>query len=244
MRLEKGYRILLIIVFGLITLLVFYSMYKMINLDRSVNQVKEKINYVNDKEKQLDYNQLISDYKKKYNNEDIVGILEIVNEEKKIPIVQTSDNDFYLNHDLDKKSSDKGSIFLDYRVDINSSKKLLVYGHSSENIYTDFNFLQEFYDKEYYDTHKYLEITTNTIKKKYEIFSVYTEIEDFSYMQTDFNNDLDYLNHINELKNNSIYDTNVKLSEKDEILIIQTCSMNSDYSKYKDKYLLIISRRV
>jgi len=205
---------------------------------------KEKINDVAEEKEVIDYSKIINDLEKEYNNEDIVGILEFSNEKMKFPIVQGNDNEFYLTHDLDKKYSDKGSVFLDYRVDINSSKKLLVYGHSSENIYTDLNFLQDFYDKDYYEKHKYVEITTDKMKKKYEIFSVYTEVRDFSYMHTDYESNLAYLSHINELKNNSIYSTNVELDENDEILIVQTCSMNSDYSKYQDKYLLIISRRV
>lgn len=242
--LDKRYRIVLIIVLSSILILLCYFTIKsqQSNLTKPVNNT-EKVNN-KDNKKSINYDAIINDLKNKYNNEDVVGILEIMNDGNKMPIAQTTNNDYYLNHGLDKKVNDKGSIFLDYRVDIDSSKKLLVYGHSSNNIYTEFNFLQEFYDKEYYDTHRYLEITTNTTKKRYEIFSVYTETEDFSYMQTDFENESVYFSHLNELKNNSIYDTDIELSETDEILIIQTCSMHSDYAKYQNKYLLIISRRV
>lgn len=241
---NRKYTIVLIIVFSSILILLCYFVIRnqQANLTKPVNNTEKIIN--KDKKETINYNAIINKLKIKYNNEDIVGILEIMNDGNKMPIAQTTNNDYYLNHGLDKKVSDKGSIFLDYRVDINTSKKLLVYGHSSNNIYTEFNFLQKFYDKNYYDNHRYLEITTNTTKKKYEIFSVYTETENFSYMQTDFENETVYFSHLNELKNNSIYDTNVELSKNDEILIIQTCSMHSDYAKYQNKYLLIISRRV
>lgn len=242
--LNKKYKLPLIIVSTFILLLLCYFTIErqQSNFTKTVNN-SEKVNN-KDNKKSINYDEIIKDLKNKYSNEDIIGILEVINEDKKLPIAQTTNNDYYLNHGLDKKANDEGSIFLDYRVDIDSSKKLLVYGHSSNNIYTEFNFLQEFYDKEYYDTHKYLEITTSTTKKKYEIFSVYTETEDFSYMQTDFENESVYFSHLNKLKNNSIYDTNIELSATDEILIIQTCSMHSDYAKYQNKYLLIISRRV
>ncbi len=137
-----------------------------------------------------------------------------------------------------------GSIYLDYRVDIDSSKKLLIYGHNSSNIDMPFKILEEFYDKDYYDKHKYIEITTSMTKKKYEIFSVYVETSDFSYMNINFASDEAYFNHLQKLKSKSMYETGVEVSSDDEILILQTCSEHPDYRNYAKKYLLIILRRV
>ena len=107
-----------------------------------------------------------------------------------------------------------------------------------------FKILEEFYDKDYYDNHKYVWITTSTMRKKYEIFSVYVETKDFSYMNVNFASDKDYLEHITKLKEKSMYDTGVEVSSEDEVLILQTCSTHKDYSNYQKKYLLIILRRV
>ena len=107
-----------------------------------------------------------------------------------------------------------------------------------------FKILEEFYDKDYYDNHKYVEITTSRIKKKYEIFSVYVETSDFSYMDITFENDDEFLKHIENLKSKSMYDTGVTLDNDDEILILQTCSEHPEYHNYQKKYLLIILRRV
>ena len=244
MRLNRKFIIILFIILGVFLFLFLNLGNKNNYLDVKFTDESKNIEKNDNIEKQINYNKEINDEKEEYSNEDVVGILKFENINKKISVVQTSDNDFYLNHDLNKNPSDKGSVFLDYRVNIDSSKKLLIYGHSSENIYTDFNFLQNYYDRDYYDNHKYLEIITSTMKKKYEIFSIYTEVDDFSYMQTDFKSELEYVSHINELKNNSIYQTEVELSHDDEILIIQTCSMDKNYDKYRDKYLIIISRRV
>ena len=112
------------------------------------------------------------------------------------------------------------------------------------NIDMPFKILEEFYDKDYYDNHKYVWITTSTTKKKYEIFSVYVETKDFSYMNVNFASDKVYLEHITKLKEKSMYDTGVEVSSKDEVLILQTCSTHKDYSNYQKKYLLIILRRV
>lgn len=192
----------------------------------------------------INYEEVINKLRNEYNNEDIKGILEIDNTDYIVPVLQSTDNDYYLNHDAYGNRNGMGAIYLDFRVDIDTSRKLLIYGHNSSNIDMPFKILEEFYDKDYYDNHKYMWITTSTVKKKYEVFSVYVETEDYSYMNVNFVDDEDYLNHITKLKEKSMYDTDIELSSDDEILILQTCSTHKDYSNYQKKYLLIILRRV
>lgn len=190
------------------------------------------------------YKNIIKDAREKYNNNDVVGILQIDNTDYIVPIMQGLDNDYYLKHTPYGNESSIGSIYLDYRLDIDYSKKLLIYGHNSSDIDMPFKILEEFYDRDYYDNHRYVEITTGKMKKKYEIFSVFVETSDFSYMDITFENDDEYLEHINNLKDKSMYDTGVTLSKDDETLILQTCSEHPDYRNYRKKYLLIVLRRM
>ena len=192
----------------------------------------------------INYSEIITKVRDEYNNDDIKGILEIENADYIVPVLQGKDNDYYLNHDAYGKHNYMGSIYVDYRVNIDSSKKLLIYGHNSSNIDMPFKILEEFYDKDYYDNHKYVDLTTSTTKKRYEIFSVYVEPTDYSYMNINFNNDDEYFDHLKKLKSKSMYDTGINISKDDEILILQTCSTNKDYRNYQKKYLLIILRRV
>lgn len=186
----------------------------------------------------------INNLKSEYNNSDVIGTINFPSSKKTAPIMQTTNNDYYLNHTPDKKENYAGSIFLDYRLDIENSKKLLIYGHSSSYEELPFNFLQNYHNKDYFKNNQYIEIKNEKITKRYKIFSVYVETKDFSYMETDFANDDEYLSHLESLKNKSIYKTKTKLSKEDEILILQTCSTHKDYKNYENKYLLIISRRV
>lgn len=207
----------------------------------NINEVNSEVS-VNKNIEEIDYNKTINNLKNEYNNDDIVGILKI-DEELEVPLLQTSNNEYYLNHTIDNKESIYGAIFLDYRTDIDS-KKLLIYGHSSIKTDIPFNTLENYYDKEYYNNHKYISLTTKKGEKIYEIFSVYVETSDFSYMNINFIDDEDYYKHINNLKDKSLYDTSIELNEDDEILILQTCSTHQDYKNYDKKYLLIISRRI
>lgn len=240
---DKKKRIILVIVCVFILFIVLISLFFIDNRnnDYELDMEIERNDNVNNP---IDYNEIIKSLRDHYNNDDVVGILEINNTDYSVPIMQGDDNSYYLDHTPDGEYNQLGSIYLDYRVDIDSSKKLLVYGHNSKNIDMPFNILEEYYDKDYYDSHKYIEITTSTTKKKYEIFSVHVETSDFSYMNIKFKTDKDYLNHIKRLKTRSMYDTLVEVTSSDEILILQTCSEHPYYKNYEDKFLLVIAKRV
>lgn len=180
-----------------------------------------------------------------YGNADIKGIISIEGiNDFSYPIVQAQDNDYYLNHNYYKKYDAYGSIYADYRVDLDSSQKVLIFGHSSTKRNVPFNRLENYYDEDYYQEYKYITLETETNIYRYEIFSVYVETSDFTYMNMNFNSKEDWYLHILGLQKKSLYATDVELNEDDEILIMQTCSTNSNYSDYSKKYLLIVSRRV
>ena len=187
---------------------------------------------------------LVSEIKKTYKNNEIVGILEIPNEDYKAVITQSSDNKKYLNHDEYGNKNKIGNPFLDYRVNINDSNKILIYGHNSRYVDMPFKVLENYYDYDYFKNHKYILIKTEEKTFKYEIFSVYVETSDWDYMKIDFKNEDEWQSHLNKLKNNSIYDTEVEVSGEDKILVLQTCSTKKEYRSLAKKFLLVISRRV
>lgn len=240
---NKKKRIISIIICICMLIFLVFSLFFIDNNTNDYN-LELDIQQNNNVNNPINYKEIIDELKAQYNNDDVVGILEINNTDYVVPIMQSEDNEYYLDHTPDGKSNFMGSIYLDYRVNIDSSKKLLIYGHNSSRVEMPFAILEEFYDKDYYDNHKYIEITTSTTKKKYEIFSVHVETSDFTYMNINFENDEEYLNHLQILKSRSIYDTGVEVTKDDEVLILQTCSTHSDYRNYKKKYLLIILRRV
>lgn len=61
-------------------------------------------------------------------NSDIVGWIEIDGTNINYPILQTTDNDYYLNHNYKKEKASTGSLFLDKDYDFSiPSSNLLVY---------------------------------------------------------------------------------------------------------------------
>lgn len=237
-------KIYIFITIGLCLISLFFTINTIYFDKESKSIMFSNKEYYLDEERKIDYEKIINNLKSKYNNEDIIGILEFLSSEKSFPIVKTSDNNYYLTHNIKKEENRKGAIFLDYRLDIENDKKLIIYGHSSSSLRMPFNFLKNYYNENYLNKNKYIDIVTKVGRKRYEIFSVYVEVLDFSYMKIDFESDKEYLFHIENLKNKSIYDIDTSLKKEDEILILQTCSFDEVYENYKNKYLLIIGRRI
>ena len=187
---------------------------------------------------------IVKDLREKYSNNEIVGLLEIPNTDFKKVVTKGSDNKKYLRTNAYGKSDIEGNPFLDYRVDINDSQKLLIYGHNAKDLDAPFKYLESYENYDFFKEHQYITIITDKKKETYQVFSVHVETSDWGYMKIDFKSKDDWLNHLTQFKNRSMYDTGVQVTKDDSILILQTCSKNDHYKNFNKKYLLIISRRV
>ena len=160
-------------------------------------------------------------YKLKYKNEDIIGSLEIEDTKINTLLVQYSDNEYYLSHSIEKKKNNVGSIFVDYRVNLDS-KQVNIYGHNSNYYDVMFKDLEKYTKKSYYEKHKYIKLWDGTNYSIYEIFSVQILTSNFEYFNV---NPKDWQKHMDEL-NKSIYNTGLKATKDDKILSLQTCYYN------------------
>lgn len=218
-------------------------------IDIDFPEIVKKDDKVNDEESEKDKVEVIEkDYisvknNKIYKNKNYVGNLRISGTDFKEPIYQASDNDYYLTHDGRGNKKSSGATYMDYRVN-KSSNKILIYGHNNNSLSLPFSILENYNDKDYYNTHKYLVLDIDGKEYTYEIFSVYIETGNWDYMKVNFSSKAKWYSHLRDLKNRSMYDTGVDISSDDDILILQTCSKNKDYKKYKYKYMLVIAKKV
>lgn len=168
-------------------------------------------------------------YKKEYSNEEIVAKLKVSNLFN-ILITQSKDNEYYLNHSINKKSDKKGTEFMDYRVNI-ESRQINIYGHNSKTYDIPFRKLELFLDKNYFDENKYLILEDDTHKFTYQILLIKEITSDFEHMKVDINSK-NIVNHINKLKENSIHSRELEYNSNSDIIILQTCSYNKENSFY------------
>ena len=236
----------------IVGLLLCLFVFVFIHFNKQDN-IGEQVVYIPSEEQELEevvqeevnYQELIKSLQEENNNKDIKAILRIPGTDFTSIVPQGDDNNYYLRRLPNKKYSRLGSTYLDSRVNIETSNKLLIYGHNSSKYSMPFEILENFYDEKFRNNHKYIELVTENGVKTYEIFSIYVEVKDYAYYQKmEFDSKDDFFNHIKRMQDKSMYDMNVPINKDDKILILQTCSTHKDYQKYKKKYLLIISKGV
>lgn len=161
-------------------------------------------------------------------NEDVVGWIKIDDTKIDYPILHSADNQEYLTEDFNREKSDGGSIFMDYRNDIDAlGQNTIVYGHRMKDG-SMFQHLTKFLDKDFYDEHPTFDVETVNGSYEAEIFAVYNTTTDFYYIQTDFEDEADFEGLIDEAKHKSEYETDVDINANDDIITLSTCDYELD----------------
>lgn len=180
----------------------------------------------------------ITNAKDSYGNEDIIGNITVSGTDIDEYIVQTTDNNYYLNHNLKKEYDISGAVFMDYRNSVDD-KKILIFGHNARKLDTvPFHDLEKYLDESFYRENKYVDLKFNE-DTKWLIFSVMiVKKGNNTHMKLEFD-DNSWLEHLNYLKSNSIYDTGVDVSFDDRIVVIQTCNYHPE-----NTYILICAKKI
>ena len=168
---------------------------------------------------EIDFNSLLA------TNSDIMLWMMVDGTSINYPIVQTSDNDYYLNHDIEKSPKASGWPFMDYRNSKDlSSDNTILYGHNLLNKTAFGSVSNIFTDNWFNKSNHYIIIRTPDKKQVYEIFSCYYIEPEVYYLQTDFYTDTERLEFYNRIKSRSNYNFNVELSANDKIITLSTCT--------------------
>ena len=145
------------------------------------------------------------------------------------PVVQGSDNDFYLNHDFNKNYLPAGSIFLDYRNDFKTDSNNVIYGHHMRNS-TMFGQMEKFKDKEFFENNKIITLKTDDDTYEYEIFAIGVYDADFAYNDVGFTDEEDFNKFLNKILSKSMHSRDI-VSSKDQIITLSTCSYEYDNAR-------------
>ena len=237
------YKLILVIIAIISIITIYNTYYKETKTDDILSDIKVDETQITETktEKMLQLEEL-----KKENN-DIVAWLEIPNTKINYPVLQTSDNEYYMKHNYKKEKSGDGSIFLDkdYNWDTPSSN-LLIYGHNNKNG-NMFQDLLKYEDENYYTEHPTIQFTTVNEDCTYEIIAVFKSRVYYKSEQNVFRyyyfinaeNEEEYNNYVEESKKASLYDTGKTAEYGDQLLTLSTC----EYSQ-EDGRFVIVARKV
>ena len=180
-------------------------------------------------------------------NADIIGWLEIENTNMNYPVLQGTDNRYYMTHNYKKEKSKNGSIFLDANYNWNiPSNNLLIYGHNLGNGMM-FQELLKYEKESFYQEHPVIRFTTAEEDTEYEIISafksrVYYKSEKNVFRYYFFLNsesEEEYNQFVKNAKNSSLYPIDATANYGDQLITLSTCSYY-----VQDGRFAVVGRRI
>ena len=165
-------------------------------------------------------------------NPDVLGWILIPGTKISYPVVQGTDNQYYLNHTWKKQTSAVGAIFLEAR----SSRSLedfhtIVYGHRMNNG-SMFAGLKQYKSKSYWQAHPCVYLTDDTGAHKYEIFAAYEAPLDGGTYQISFSGQDAKQAFLDTCLARSVFSTGVTPTVHDRILTLSTCTGKGHESRW------------
>ncbi|MDL2301378.1 class B sortase, partial [Lachnospiraceae bacterium OttesenSCG-928-D06] len=157
-------------------------------------------------------------------NPDTIGWFAFDNLDISYPLMQGTDNDYYLNHTFSGEKNSAGSIFMEAvnHPDL-SDTHTIIYGHNMKNL-SMFGSLRSYKTEDFYEGNEYFTIYTLDGVYRYQIFSYYDISEYGDIYKIWYTYDDDFEELIKSMKRRAYYDTGVKIYKYDQIVTLSTCS--------------------
>ena len=236
---------ILLIVLSTIYIVKFFSIKKEAIEERNLlNEIKinENIQLTKvENEQQAKENERIKQVKTlKSENSDIIGWIEIENTKINYPVLQSTDDEYYLTHNYKKEKTEKGSIFLskDYNWD-RPSDNLQIYGHNLGNGEM-FQELLKYTDEKFYKEHPNIRFTTANEDSIFEIIAVFkskvyykSDKDVFRYYYfINAETEKEYNDFIENAKKASLYKINATAKYKEQLMTLSTCSYHTEDGRF------------
>jgi sortase B len=155
------------------------------------------------------------------------------------PIMQCTDNYYFLRHLPDGTKHRNGAIFLDYRNNADfSDKNTLIYGHESKTG-DMFGILKSYREQSFYEENPVICVYTQ--EKDYGLILIAGYLVDsgVELPPIEFNNETAFVMYISEIKRFSFFESDVEVSVEDRIVSLCTCAYD-----FPDARLVIVGKLV
>jgi len=165
-------------------------------------------------------------------NPDVTGWIYIEDTNINEPIVQGTDNEYYVSHMVDGTSNSAGSIFMDYRNAPDfSDPHTVIYGHNMKNK-TMFAHLTKYKDPEFFKTHSTGKIMTPIGSFQFEVIGGYVADLREEAWKVDFETDEEFLIWLqNTMERSEIGGTYVP-DGTERIITLSTCDYVFDDARF------------
>jgi len=225
-------------------LLYFYNSYKNKNLYADIlpNIQENRVN-----ETGQESSVLVSAVKElQKENADIKGWIKIDGTNINYPLLQTTDNDYYVTRNYKKEKSKYGSIFINSNSDLKDEKShVLIYGHDMKDGQM-FAGLINYTNKAFYEENLFITIATDEKEEKYKIICVFKSRQFYEdetgvfryYRYFNFNTQNELKEYINNCKKEQLYDTKTDITDN-QIITLTTCEYSQDNGR-----LVVVAQKI
>lgn len=165
-------------------------------------------------------------------NGDVVGWMIAEGTEIDYPVVQGTDNDFYLRHLFTRERNKLGSIFMDHRNQRDfSDQQTIIYGHNMKDG-SMFSSLTKYKDQGYYDSAPTMQLYTPGDDFEIAWFAGVVVDGNEALKPFDFRDEHDLQRHIDALKRDSTFEAQTMVGVDDRIITLLTCSYEFTNARY------------
>ena len=164
-------------------------------------------------------------------NEDIIGWLYSPDTPINLPVVQGTDNDYYLDRMIDGTVNGAGTLFVDYRnapgfADYNT----VIYGHNMKNKEI-FGTLADYKEPSYFAEHPVMWLLTPDGDYKVELVAGFVTPSDSEVYAFDQTAEA-VLAIVRQAIAESTFVSDVEIAEGDRFLTLSTCSYEYENARY------------
>ena len=189
---------------------------------------------------------ILPEYEKVHQkNQKLIGWVKIDDTIIDYPVMQTVNNEYYLDHNFNQEEDRNGCIFMDYQCDVvKGCDNIILYGHHMKSGKM-FGTLNKYSSESYFEEHPVIQFDTIYEKGKYQVMyvfrsKVYSE-EDVTFKYYQFINaasEMEFNSYLNEMAALSLYDTGVTAAYGDKLLTLSTC----DYQEKKGRFVVVAKK--
>jgi len=157
-------------------------------------------------------------------NSEIVGWISIADTSIDYPVVQHSDNDYYLDHNIERSRSSRGAIFMDYRNErMTEDPHIVIYGHHMKDG-SMFSQLYNYKDEQYFHEHSLITLDTLEQPTTWQIVSAYVYSPQHQFFQLQYGSEQEHNDYLQQIMAASLYDTGLEITAEDQLLTLVTCT--------------------
>ncbi len=158
-------------------------------------------------------------------NPDTVSWISVSGSNINYPVVQSTNNDFYLNHTFDRSYNEAGWVFADFRNRVDGSDKNMIFYAHGRIDGTMFGTLRNVLTNGWLSNQNNFTVRTSNEHENalWQVFSVYHIPTTSDYIQTDFATSDEFETFIKNLINRSAFNFRTNIDGTDHILTLSTC---------------------